>query len=161
MVKMFQASTKKCGLHAITLGGAGQTDSAGGAWPKLSHGHHGHLPRYTGTVTQQKYISVTNLMDEVDQCDVNDFQETINLANPQYAKVFQPILPGCTCYTCKNFSSAYIHHLIVVKEMQCYVLLMLHNLHHHLSFFKEAKHCFRSASDLGWLRTKIVELNKN
>ena len=105
----------------------------------------------------QKY----SLIDEAEQCDVSNFQETINLANPQYAKVFQPILPGCTCYTCQNFTCAYIHHLTVVKEMQCYVLLMLHNLHHHFSFFREAKHCFRSVSDLGRLRNKIVELNKN
>lgn len=40
-----------------------------------------------------------------------------------------PIEPGCTCYTCRNYSRAYIRHLINCDELLGYRLLTLHNLH--------------------------------
>lgn len=48
---------------------------------------------------------------------------------------FSPLVPSCTCYTCRNFTKAYIHHLVMVKEMLGKVLLQLHNLHHYRTFF--------------------------
>jgi len=48
---------------------------------------------------------------------------------------FSPLVPSCTCYTCRNFTRAYIHHLVMVKEMLGKVLLQLHNLHHYMMFF--------------------------
>jgi len=41
----------------------------------------------------------------------------------------QPIDADCTCYTCQNFSRAYIRHLLVAKEMLASTLLSIHNLH--------------------------------
>ena len=40
-----------------------------------------------------------------------------------------PILQGCECYTCKNFSQSYLYHLNEVKEMNFGILLAIHNLH--------------------------------
>jgi len=48
---------------------------------------------------------------------------------------FSPLVPNCDCYTCRNFTRAYIHHLVMVKEMLGKVLLQLHNLHHYQTFF--------------------------
>jgi queuine tRNA-ribosyltransferase subunit QTRTD1 len=50
-----------------------------------------------------------------------------------------PLVSGCTCYTCRNFTRAYINHLILVKEMLAKVLLNLHNLHHYQTFFKSLR----------------------
>jgi queuine tRNA-ribosyltransferase len=36
---------------------------------------------------------------------------------------------GCTCYTCRHFSRAYIHHLFHVRELLGYRLATIHNLH--------------------------------
>lgn len=47
-----------------------------------------------------------------------------------------PIFSGCECHTCQNFSRSYIHHLLNTKELLSSVLLMIHNLHHWLLFFK-------------------------
>ena len=58
-VRMFEASTWKKWPSSNHSGGAGQAELAGGAWAKLSHGHHGRPPRHTGTLTQQ-YISKTS-----------------------------------------------------------------------------------------------------
>ena len=49
--------------------------------------------------------------------------------------IFEPLVASCTCYTCRNFTRAYIHHLVMVKEMLGKVLLQLHNLHHYGLFF--------------------------
>jgi queuine tRNA-ribosyltransferase subunit QTRTD1 len=48
---------------------------------------------------------------------------------------FSPLVPSCTCHTCMNFTKAYVHHLVMVKEMLAKVLLQLHNLHHYRTFF--------------------------
>lgn len=56
-------------------------------------------------------------------------KEHINLNNSQYKEDMEPIDPSCTCYTCKNFTKAYIHHLIKAEEMLYMNLLTIHNIH--------------------------------
>jgi queuine tRNA-ribosyltransferase len=51
-----------------------------------------------------------------------------NLLNASFAHDPQPIDETCDCYTCKNYSRAYIRHLIVSKEMLSATLLSIHNL---------------------------------
>lgn len=52
----------------------------------------------------------------------------LNLANAAYAHDPNPIDETCNCYTCQNFSRAYIRHLIIAKEMLSATLLSIHNL---------------------------------
>lgn len=59
----------------------------------------------------------------------------ISLACTTNRLSFTPLVPSCTCHTCRNFTRAYIHHLVMVKEMLGRVLLQLHNLHHYNTFF--------------------------
>ena len=40
----------------------------------------------------------------------------------------QPVDPDCTCYTCKNFSAAYLHHLFRCGELLALRLATIHNL---------------------------------
>ena len=60
---------------------------------------------------------------------------TISLECSSNRLQFTPIVSYCKCYTCRNFTRAYIHHLVMVKEMLGKVLLQLHNLHHYKMFF--------------------------
>jgi len=53
----------------------------------------------------------------------------LNLVNSTYVRDVKPIDLYCQCYTCKNFSRAYIRHLIVAKEMLAATLLSIHNLY--------------------------------
>ena len=53
----------------------------------------------------------------------------MNLVNAVYARDPDPIDKICGCYTCTNFSRAYIRHLIIAKEMLAATLLSIHNLH--------------------------------
>ena len=52
----------------------------------------------------------------------------LNMMNATFARDERPIDKGCDCYTCKNFSRAYIRHLIVAKELLAGTLLSIHNL---------------------------------
>lgn len=53
----------------------------------------------------------------------------MNVSKAMYARDEAPIEEGCTCYTCQNFSRAYLRHLIVAKELLAGTLLSVHNLH--------------------------------
>lgn len=53
----------------------------------------------------------------------------LNMVNATFAKDARPIDEKCTCYTCRNFTRAYIRHLIVAREMLSATLLSIHNLH--------------------------------
>lgn len=52
-----------------------------------------------------------------------------NVSNGPYRKDFSPIDSECECYTCKNYSRAYINHLFRGKEMLASTLATIHNLH--------------------------------
>ncbi len=54
----------------------------------------------------------------------------LNLVNAAFAHDPDPIDPECTCYTCQNFTRAYLRHLISAKELLSATLLSIHNLHH-------------------------------
>ena len=53
----------------------------------------------------------------------------MNISKATFARDERPIDPDCTCYTCQNFSRAYLRHLIIAKEMLASTLLSIHNLH--------------------------------
>ncbi len=55
--------------------------------------------------------------------------ERLNLRNAPFARDPVPIDPACSCYTCTNFSRAYLRHLIISREMLSATLLSIHNLH--------------------------------
>lgn len=58
----------------------------------------------------------------------------INLLNAQYVADFTPVESDCGCYTCKNYTKAYLSHLFRAKEMLGATLASIHNLYfiHHL-----------------------------
>ncbi len=51
-----------------------------------------------------------------------------NIRNAGFKVADRPIDPGCDCYTCRNFSVAYMHHLFRSKELLAYRLATIHNL---------------------------------
>jgi queuine tRNA-ribosyltransferase len=51
-----------------------------------------------------------------------------NIANARYAADGLPIDEACQCYACRNFSRAYLRHLVLAKEMLGATLLTIHNL---------------------------------
>jgi len=65
----------------------------------------------------------------------------VNITNAIYADMEKPIVAGCGCYTCRNFSAAYLHHLFNAGELLAYRLATIHNL----SFISELVDRIRQA----------------
>ncbi|WP_293718781.1 tRNA guanosine(34) transglycosylase Tgt [uncultured Phascolarctobacterium sp.] len=59
--------------------------------------------------------------------------------NAIYAEDFRPIDERCSCYTCRNFSRAYIRHLFKAEELFALRLLTIHNLHFLLEFTRQIR----------------------
>lgn len=55
-------------------------------------------------------------------------ERRLNISNSRYTMDKSPIDPGCDCYTCRNFTRAYLHHLHRAKELVYYRLASIHNL---------------------------------
>ena len=64
--------------------------------------------------------------------------------NAAYAEDFRPIDERCGCYTCRNFSRAYIRHLFKAEELFALRLLTIHNLHFLLDFTKQIRSAIAS-----------------
>jgi queuine tRNA-ribosyltransferase len=63
----------------------------------------------------------------------------LNIANAKYLSDKSPIDESCACYTCSNFSIAYIRHLVLAKEILGATLLTIHNLNILLSLMAEIR----------------------
>jgi queuine tRNA-ribosyltransferase len=51
-----------------------------------------------------------------------------NLRNAKFRQDFSPLDETCPCYTCQNFSRAYLSHLLRAQELLGYTLLSIHNI---------------------------------
>ena len=69
----------------------------------------------------------------------------LKIRNARYKSDEQPVDPSCGCYTCRNFSRAYMHHLDRCGEMLGPMLSSIHNLHYYLNLMQEV----RDALDAG------------
>jgi len=63
----------------------------------------------------------------------------LRLRNARNKSDERPIDETCSCYTCSNFSRAYLHHLDRCGEMLGPMLTTIHNLHYYLNLMKEVR----------------------
>lgn len=63
----------------------------------------------------------------------------IQMKNARFKDDPEPLDPECGCYTCRNFSRAYLRHLFVAKELLSYELASVHNLSFYLALVREAR----------------------
>ncbi|PZO15724.1 MAG: tRNA guanosine(34) transglycosylase Tgt [Leptolyngbya foveolarum] len=54
--------------------------------------------------------------------------ERWNLKNARFRRDLTPVDETCTCYTCQNFTRAYLCHLLHAKELLAYTLISIHNI---------------------------------
>lgn len=66
---------------------------------------------------------------------INNFEE-IDIFKSRFKHDLNPVDKNCPCYTCQNFSRAYLHHLFKQKELLAYRLATIHNLTFFENFFK-------------------------
>ncbi|MFA5099451.1 MAG: tRNA guanosine(34) transglycosylase Tgt [Candidatus Omnitrophota bacterium] len=59
--------------------------------------------------------------------------------NASYARDFGPLDNACSCYTCKNFTRAYLRHLFNAEELLGHRLVSLHNIHFYLEIMRNLR----------------------
>ncbi|MBO5376438.1 MAG: tRNA guanosine(34) transglycosylase Tgt [Bacilli bacterium] len=72
----------------------------------------------------------------------------INLKNLKFREDFTPIEEDCDCYTCKNFTKAYIRHLVTCDESLGGRLLSIHNTRFLIKMMEEIREAIKNDSFL-------------
>ena len=75
------------------------------------------------------------------------------IRNAQYARDFSPIDPECDCYACKNFSRAYIRHLLKADEVLGIRLTTIHNLSYLINLMKDIREAIKN--------DRLIDFTKN
>lgn len=73
------------------------------------------IARHGAAIVKKKYLS-------------DSVHKHLNLNKTAFSHDFSPISADCDCYTCKNVSRAYIHHLLRAKEILAGNLISIHNI---------------------------------
>ena len=66
-------------------------------------------------------------------------QGVVDIRHSKWKEDFSPLDPECDCYTCRNFTKAYLRHLFVSEEISAYVLNTIHNLRFYLKMMEEIR----------------------
>ncbi len=61
-----------------------------------------------------------------------------------YKEDLRPIEEGCSCYACRNFSRAYVRHLLNVDEILGVRLVTIHNLHYFMGLMRKMREAIRA-----------------
>lgn len=64
---------------------------------------------------------------------------TLSMRNAKYKDDFRPLDENCQCYTCRNFTRAYIRHLFIAEEILALELASIHNLYFYLELVRQAR----------------------
>ncbi|MBI5663262.1 MAG: tRNA guanosine(34) transglycosylase Tgt [Ignavibacterium album] len=107
-------------------------------------------PRYLMGVGRPENIleSVTLGVDMFDcvmptrnarNANVFTWNGTLSMRNAKYKDDFKPLDENCGCYTCRNFTRAYLRHLFVAEELLALELASVHNLYFYLELVRKAR----------------------
>jgi queuine tRNA-ribosyltransferase len=87
-------------------------------------------------------------------------QGRINLLNERFSQDFTPLDPECSCYTCAQYTRAYISHLFRAKEMLAATLTSIHNLYFLVQLAKDARAAIIKGDFDSWKEKKLKGLSR-
>ena len=85
----------------------------------------------------------------------------ISIKREEFKTDPSPLDPDCECYTCKNYSKAYLRHLFMNKEILSMRLNTLHNLHFYLDFFRKMREAIENWEFEKFRKEQTVILKNN
>ncbi len=85
----------------------------------------------------------------------------ISIKREEFKTDPSPLDPDCECYTCKNYSKAYLRHLFMNKEILSMRLNTLHNLYFYLEFFKKMRDSIKNGQFENFKKEQTVILKNN
>jgi queuine tRNA-ribosyltransferase len=81
------------------------------------------------------------------------------IKNARYREDGSPLDSECDCYTCKNYSRAYLRHLYVSGEILSMVLNTIHNLRHYLRLMERIREAIKEGQYPGFRNNYVRERN--
>jgi queuine tRNA-ribosyltransferase len=102
----------------------------------------GQKPRYVmGVGTPQDIIELVSLGADMFDCvlptrnarngQLFTDDGTVNISNARFRFDTNPVDADCGCYTCRNYSLAYLRHLYIARELLAYRLNTIHNIYYY------------------------------
>jgi len=85
----------------------------------------------------------------------------INIKNSKFKEDFTPIESGCDCYACKNYTKAYIRHLIVCDETLGGRLLSIHNIRFLIKLTEELREAIKNNNLLKYREKFLADYTNN
>jgi len=72
------------------------------------------------------------------------FYKTLHITNEKFKNDFFPIDKNCSCYTCKNYTRAYLRHLFSVSEPLALRLATIHNVNFYLELMRKIRKAIKN-----------------
>ncbi len=82
------------------------------------------------------------------------------IRNATYKEDFGPLDPHCDCYCCRNFTRAYLRHLINVNEILGARLLSMHNIYYLTNLMEQVKDAIRNDRLLDFKREYLAQIGE-
>ena len=79
----------------------------------------------------------------------------LNLKNERFKDDPRPLVEGMDNYTCRQFSRAYLRHLVMSGELLGHTLLSIHNVHFFLDLMRQAREHIRAGDYSAWKKAWI------
>ena len=86
-------------------------------------------------------------------------QGIINIGNNSHKEAFDQLDPNCNCYTCKNFSKAYLRHLFNIKEVLGLRLATIHNLSYYMNLMEDIRNNIEEETFSIWSKDYLKRMN--
>ncbi|MGD9015444.1 MAG: tRNA guanosine(34) transglycosylase Tgt [Candidatus Omnitrophota bacterium] len=83
------------------------------------------------------------------------------IRNAPYISDYQPLDSRCSCYTCQNFSRAYLRHLFNCDEILGLRLVSLHNIHFYLELMRNIRTAIREDRFIKFKQEFLNKYNQN
>lgn len=84
---------------------------------------------------------------------------TLSMRNAKYKDDFKPFDEECGCFTCRNYTRAYIRHLFIAEEILALELASLHNLYFYLELVMQARKHIISGDYSDWKNRTIKNIS--
>ncbi|OGU48328.1 MAG: tRNA guanosine(34) transglycosylase Tgt [Ignavibacteria bacterium GWC2_36_12] len=85
----------------------------------------------------------------------------LSMRNAKYKDDFSEIDKQCDCYTCKNFSKAYLRHLFIAGEILALELASIHNLYFYLKLMRTAREKIIEGRFSEWKKEILKSISLN
>jgi queuine tRNA-ribosyltransferase len=130
----------------------------------------GDRPRYLMGVGKPENIleSIARGVDMFDcvmptrnarNANVFTWNGTLSMRNAKYKDDFVPFDKNCGCYTCRNYTRAYLRHLFIAGEILALELASIHNLFFYLELVTQARKHILDGDYLEWKNKTVTEIS--